>query len=254
MTVNTAQRFTKERPCPVCGGYDKQQRNQGQRCYGFLSDDGKRALCTREELAGGIAMKDGSQTYAHRLTGDCRCGQRHDNRPPSPKRGSKRPSRRIVATYDYTDEDGTILFQTVRYDPKDFSQRRPDGNGGWIWNLKGVSLVLYRLRELIAADSARAVFVCEGEKDVGLLIQQGLTATTNPMGAGKWRPEYSGYLEGRHVVVLPDNDGEGRSHAEKVAYTVQSIARSVRVVELLGLPEGGGDISDWLDQGTPPSN
>ena len=29
MTVNTAQRFTKERHCPVCGGYDKQQRNQG---------------------------------------------------------------------------------------------------------------------------------------------------------------------------------------------------------------------------------
>ena len=93
------------------------------------------------------------------------------------------------------------------------------------------------------------MFVCEGEKDVDLLIQQGLTATTNPMGAGKWRPEYSGYLEGRHVVVLPDNDGEGRSHAEKVAYSVQSIARSVRVVELSGLPEGGGDVSDWLDQG-----
>jgi len=26
----------------------------------------------------------------------------------------------IVATYDYTDEHGKLLFQTVRYEPKDF--------------------------------------------------------------------------------------------------------------------------------------
>lgn len=38
---------------------------------------------------------------------------------------------RIVATYDYTDEAGTLLYQSVRYDPKDFKQRRPDGKGGW---------------------------------------------------------------------------------------------------------------------------
>ena len=40
-----------------------------------------------------------------------------------PKEKSK---RRIVATYDYTDENGTLLYQVVRYDPKDFRQRRPD--------------------------------------------------------------------------------------------------------------------------------
>jgi hypothetical protein len=46
---------------------------------------------------------------------------------------------REVEHYDYRDEHGAILFQVVRYaDPKDFRQRRPDGNGGWIWNLSGV--------------------------------------------------------------------------------------------------------------------
>jgi hypothetical protein len=50
----------------------------------------------------------------------------------------------IVATYDYTDEAGKLLFQTVRYQPKDFAQRQPDGKGGWIWNLKGARRVLYR--------------------------------------------------------------------------------------------------------------
>src|SRR5262245_37723375 len=48
----------------------------------------------------------------------------------------------IVATYDYRDETGELLYQAVRYWPKDFRQRRPDGKGGWIWNLQGVRRVL----------------------------------------------------------------------------------------------------------------
>lgn len=31
----------------------------------------------------------------------------------------------IVATYDYTDEAGELLFQVLRLVPKDFRQRRP---------------------------------------------------------------------------------------------------------------------------------
>jgi hypothetical protein len=50
---------------------------------------------------------------------------------------------RIAATCDYTNEDGRLLYQAVRMDPKDFKQRKPDGNGGWVWNLKGVRKVLY---------------------------------------------------------------------------------------------------------------
>jgi len=57
--------------------------------------------------------------------------------------GSKpAPESRIKATYDYLDEMGRLLYQVVRYEPKDFKQRRPDGNGSWIWNLKGVKPVL----------------------------------------------------------------------------------------------------------------
>jgi putative DNA primase/helicase len=42
---------------------------------------------------------------------------------------------RIVARYDYGDETGKVLFQVCRTADKDFPQRRPDGNGGWIWRL-----------------------------------------------------------------------------------------------------------------------
>ena len=61
----------------------------------------------------------------------------------------------------------------MRYTPKSFKQRRPDGNGGWIWNLKGVRRVLYRLPELL--DSDGPIYIPGGEKDVETLRKYGLT-------------------------------------------------------------------------------
>ena len=135
--------------------------------------------------------------------------------------------RKIIATYDYKTSDGKLLFQCVRYEPKGFSQRQPDGTGKWIYNLKGVKRVLYRLPELLAADVSRSVFVCEGEKDVDLLWSKGLVATTSPMGAGKWLTTYNEALEGREVIILPDNDASGFEHAEQVALSLQGTATAV---------------------------
>ena len=93
----------------------------------------------------------------------------------------------IVATYDYTDERGNLLYQSVRYQPKDFRQRRPDGCGGWIWK-KGARQVLYHLPEVLEAP---IVFVVEGERDVETLREYGFVATTNVGGASvPWLPEY----------------------------------------------------------------
>src|SRR5205823_4617255 len=115
---------------------------------------------------------------------------------------------RVIAMYDYTNEDGKVLHQTVRYEPRKFSQRRPDPDrpGRWIENLKGVTLVPYRLDLLTKADDGTRVYIGEGEKDVDQLVKSGVTATTNPMGALKWRNEFSPHLRGKHVVVLPDHD------------------------------------------------
>ena len=102
------------------------------------------------------------------------------------------PSRRVVKTYDYTDVHGALLFQVVRFEPKDFRQRRPDGNGGWLWSLGDTQRVLYRLPEVAeAVASDHPIFIAEGEKDVDALMGIGVTATCNPGGAGKWRDEYS---------------------------------------------------------------
>lgn len=75
-------------------------------------------------------------------------------------------SPRIVATYEYHDEAGQLLFQVVRFDPKTFRQRRPDTSArdGWTWKLEGTRRVLYRLPEVLAAIAAdETVFVAEGE-------------------------------------------------------------------------------------------
>ena len=164
-------------------------------------------------------------------------------------RKTARNERQIVATYDYVDGSGRLLFQVVRYKPKAFAQRRPDGQGGWIWNLEGVPRVLYRLGEVLeAAGRGKRVYIVEGEKDADALAALGVCATTNSGGAGKWRKKYSDDLAGAHVVILPDNDEPGRKHAQAVAASLQGKAASVKVLALPRLPEGG-DASDWIAAG-----
>ncbi len=156
--------------------------------------------------------------------------------------------RRIAATYDYRDAAGELRFQVVRYEPKGFAARRPDGQGGWIWNLQGVERVLYRLPELLAADPGEPVVIVEGEKDADRLRALGFVATTNPGGAGKWRPVYGAPLRARRVFPLPDNDPPGRAHARDVQQQLRGVAAGAWIVELPGLPPKG-DVSDWLDAG-----
>ena len=244
--VTTAQRFTRAHPCPVCGGSKDDSQGQGIRCWGFLSADGAYAHCVRAEHAGALTLHL-DDTYVHRLVGDCRCGARHDPRPDLAPISSRSRSQ-IVASYDYRDESRTLLYQSVRYEPKAFKQRRPASGGDWTWSLNGTRRVPYRLPELLDADPERWVLLVEGEKDVDALIARGIVATTNAGGAGKWSDELSVYLGERRVAILPDNDAAGRKDAELKARSLAGIAAEVRVVTLPGLPEKG-DVSDWLAAG-----
>lgn len=161
--------------------------------------------------------------------------------------------KRVEAIYDYNDAAGVLLFQVVRYVPKDFRQRRPDRTavGGWTWNLTGVSRVLYRLPEVLTAVAAgRVVFCVEGEKDADALAGIGEVATCNSGGAGKWADGYAATLTGARVVILPDKDAPGRAHAALVTRALTGKAESVRVVEL---PDRDGrrvkDAADWIAAG-----
>lgn len=149
-----------------------------------------------------------------------------------------------IITYDYTDEKGNLLYQVVRNFPKRFVQRRPVGHGEWSYKLDGVRRVPYRLTEILS-DQSRPVFIVEGEKDADRLAKEGLIATTNSGGAGKWLPEFGEYLRDRDIIILPDNDPPGRNHAIDVATKLSGVARSIKVVDLPDL-EPKGDVSDWL--------
>jgi 5S rRNA maturation endonuclease (ribonuclease M5) len=152
----------------------------------------------------------------------------------------------IIAEYDYVSEDGALLFQVVRLEPKSFRQRRPKPDGGWEWSLNGVRRVPFRLPRVIeAARKGEGIFVVEGEKDVLALERLGQVATCNPGGVGKWRAEYAEALRGAQVVVVADRDDAGREHARQVAEALEGVAADVEVVE----PASGKDVSDHLAAG-----
>jgi 5S rRNA maturation endonuclease (ribonuclease M5) len=151
------------------------------------------------------------------------------------------------AIYSYQDVFGKELFQVVRYPGKRFTQRRPDGNGGWVYKTQDLKMVLYRMPEVI---TSKNIIVCEGEKDADNLSAAlggagSLAVTTCPRGAGKWQDQFSVYLAGKQVLILPDNDEAGTSHAETVARSAYRYAQGVKVVHLPDLPPKG-DVSEFL--------
>lgn len=156
---------------------------------------------------------------------------------------------KITATYDYVDENEELLFQVVRYEPKDFRQRRPDGKGGYIWGLKDVRRVLYNLpavKECI--ENGWLLVLTEGEKDCETLRELGIAATTAPMGANKWRKEHTDQLAGAKLMILPDNDEQGKEHANHVANQLSEVCKELKIIELPDLPDKG-DVTDWVQAG-----
>jgi hypothetical protein len=171
----------------------------------------------------------------------------------NPKHGT------IAATYDYTDAAGRLIYQSVRYKkPKDFRQRRPNGKGGWKWDMDGVTRVPFNLPELVRAN---VVLIAEGEKDtLNLQVaaakfpdndgELSYAATCNIGGAGNWVDEHSPYFAGKKAFVFQDNDDAGRKHTRQVCTSVSKYAQGVHLVELPGLAERG-DVSDYLETHTP---
>jgi len=247
-------------PCPKCGGTDRFSYNPSKGVFNC-----RKCGATGDVIAFEMFL-DGS-SFAEAITK--LAGQQGGK-----GNGQHRPNLgRIVARYRYDDENGAMLFEVVRFEPKTFRQRRPDGNDGWIWNLHGVRIVPYRLVELNEALAMeRLVFVPEGEKDVENLISRGAPATCNPGGAGKWpRCNIDEYFRGAIVVIIADHDPQatnskggllthpdgrpvfvGWDHAIEVAKHLEPIAKSVRVIDLKALwnqcPDKC-DISDWFEAG-----
>lgn len=163
--------------------------------------------------------------------------------------GEWTPAGPAVAVYDYRDEDGELLFQVCRTADKQFMQRRPDPTAktGWRWKLGDTRRVLYRLPKVIeAVNAGREIYLCEGEKDVHTLETHGLTATCNPGGAGKWKPEYSEIFREAVVTIVADKDGPGQAHARQVRDALVPVAAAVYIVEAA---DGCKDATDHVTAG-----
>lgn len=245
----------------VIDATDAKRNGNGWKAKCLAHDDNKPSLSINEGDDGRVLVKchagcrtEDVVTAAGLTMADLMPESSHSETESDPRREA-RPSytedkipRRIVATHDYTDEQGKLLFQSVRYEPKDFRQRRPDGRGGWVWSLKGVERVLYALPRLAEAAVDSFVFMPEGEKDADRINAEGGIATTTSGGAKNSHHTDLSRLDGLNVVLLADNDKPGIERCEAIAARLKGKAASVRVVAFPDLPEGG-DVSDWLDQG-----
>jgi archaellum biogenesis ATPase FlaH len=154
---------------------------------------------------------------------------------------------RIHCIYPYVDAEGRLLYENVRYYPKDFRQRRFDVRGEPVWSLEGVTRVPYRLPELIAAShKGTDIFLCEGEKDADALRELGFTASSFK----PWTAAHNEYIKGCNIILVRDHDLPGVTHANEAARLIGKTAASVKILDIwegFELPEKGGfDISDYI--------
>jgi len=266
VSVNSAQRFTAGRPCPVCSGYEGAERGNGSRCYGFFSDDGKYAHCAREEYSGDIERTESSSTYAHYLGGSgarCKCGETHNTVEVSfattngkvSEAEEKKPANFDLTrdtVFWYREPSGEAVFASVRYGgkkPAFPAYKYPDGK--WHHNKPdGFVELPYRLPELIKGIvEGKPVDIFEGESDVEAARQLGLLATCNSLGAGSWQDSITHWFRGANVRINQDNDADGKKHAPQVASKLFGVAKSIKMVPVSPGVGDGGDFKDWLEAG-----
>ena len=265
--MDPKQRFRRDHPCPVCGGHESLPQGKGSRCYGFISDDGLYAHCTREDYAGTLEQNRNSNTYAHYLNGECACGDVHDvgsaQTRTVPSGSQSAPSvhsyrhpelGRPSQLWPYRYADGELACYGARFD-------KPDGgktfrplvleNGSWRTKSIPEPRPLYNLPALRSDPDAR-VLVVEGEKtsDAARTLLPSYVSITSMHGAKAphetdWSP-----LKGRDVVIWPDNDPIGLQYAQKVAALIlKAGASSVRIVQLPEALPAKWDLADPVPHG-----
>ena len=160
-----------------------------------------------------------------------------------------------ITCYPYQNEDGVLLYEKHRFldlkGKKTYRQRRADGNGGFDrWKLddkdRSTRKVLYNLPAICKAiQTAQTIFIMEGEKDCDLAVKDGLIATCNFDGAGKWREEDSEPLIGAaRIIQVIDNDWAGYEHLNLVGASLLAKGQALEWIVMPGVKEHG-DYSDW---------
>jgi 5S rRNA maturation endonuclease (ribonuclease M5) len=151
--------------------------------------------------------------------------------------------------YSYSNADGEVLYEVVRFPGKKFKTRKVDKAGDYVYRSLGLPKLLYRLPWVMAANT---ICVVEGEKDAESLMRlklkdsegNDIEATTNSHGAGKWKPAHTMHLKGKRVILIGDNDSRGIAHMDDVQDALSEVAEVVRVV----LPSAYKDVSEFMEK------
>jgi 5S rRNA maturation endonuclease (ribonuclease M5) len=162
------------------------------------------------------------------------------------------PDRKAVAKYSYTDTNGKLRKQVLRYPDKDgrkvIRQRQPDKGGDWNWNAANLPPMLYHAEMLRIAGT---VCLCEGEKDADtvsnlyLLGCGGLIIGMTSGGSNSWQPELANQLRGKRVVILPDDDAAGTQYADAIEESLKTEGIEYRRVSFSGT--GAKDATEFME-------
>jgi hypothetical protein len=241
-------------------------QGKGMRCFGFLSEDGEYAHCSREDHAGEIES-DQASTYPHKLHGKCACGVQHgeDIEERRPVNLSKQRLQRTGEArrapdieYEYRDEANRLVGVKGRWNipatvagekaDKDIAWRMPQGTYSEGLRKYGMSveqMPLYNAHKLAQLPKGSIVYFVEGEKtadaceSAGLVDWQKTGVTSNAGGSAQTKfGESLSAIEGFHLRPWPDNDPQGRKLMRALRPLVEQRCLSWRPV-LVSVPEGG---------------
>ncbi|MCG3775355.1 MAG: hypothetical protein JW395_2187 [Nitrospira sp.] len=125
----------------------------------------------------------------------------------------------FVCSYPYLDPVGVLVAEHGRFDTgtgKAFSWRIPGHT--WKEGLMGQPIHSLPIYGLPAALRAETVYICEGEKAADACIEHGLTAVC--VGGGAAQTAFGDAftpIQGKRIIIWPDNDDIGRAFAGRVA-------------------------------------
>ncbi|SBW05786.1 conserved hypothetical protein [uncultured delta proteobacterium] len=160
----------------------------------------------------------------------------------------------------YEDAQGRALAYAVRFDLKDgkavlplcygqYGNNRPQ----WAWKALPEPRPLYGLPKLTAMPDAPVLLV-EGEKTADAAqryfpYHAALTWSggSNAVGKADFSP-----LQGREVIIWPDNDEPGFAAALELAKTLAGTTRSVAIVQPPDTLPSAWDLADQTEQGFMP--
>jgi predicted P-loop ATPase len=240
----------KNAPCPICG------RTKDRDCS--WTDDQGMVLCHTH-------ANDPKPVPGYQFRKLCDSGIHGvDSAAMYVKTNEQKAVRKAMRTeYVYRQDDGSPFVKVVRVDDGKGNKKIHQEhylNGLWFLGVpvpfRG-KVPLYRIYDnpiQQAIKNGEPLLIVEGEGKVDLLMKLGIAATCAIGGAGKWQqygyPNYLKDLEGAKVVIVPDRDKPGMSHALTIAQDFPEAQWLYPFPESPAwdnLPKTNGvDIADWI--------